>query len=97
MIEHLVLFKLKAGTAPAVADTIVATFRGLKSKIPSVVDLTCGRNFSERAQGFELGLTVRFKDKAGLDAYAVDPQHVAVVTTLIKPNAESVLALDYEI
>ncbi len=96
MIEHLVLFKLKAGTPAGVEGAILGALRDLKAQVPSVVDLSAGRNFSERAQGFELALTVRFKDKAGLEAYAVHPKHVEAVTRLIRPNTESVLALDYE-
>lgn len=96
MIEHLVLFKLKTGTEASAADEMMAQLRALKASVPDVVDLTIGRNFSERAQGFDIGLTVRFKDRAGLDAYAVHPQHVAVVTRLVRPIAETVLALDYE-
>ena len=96
MIEHLVLFKLKPAVDQGVADQLIAALRGLKAKIPSVVDLSAGKNFSPRAQGFEIGLTVRFKDAAGLEAYAVHPEHNAVVAGLVKPNATDVIAVDYE-
>lgn len=97
MIEHLVLFKMKPEAEAGLVDQIIAALRALKTKVPSVVDLTAGRNFSARAQGYHFGLTVRFKDLAGLEAYAIHPEHQAVVTGLVKPNVAEVLALDYEI
>ena len=96
MIEHLVLFKMKAAAPAGAADAMIEGLRSLKTAVPSVVDLTIGYNFSERAQGFGIGLTVRFKDRAGLQEYAAHPQHVDVVTRLIRPHTETVLALDYE-
>lgn len=96
MVEHLVLFRWKSDATPEAVASAVEGLRGLKASVPSVVDLSCGENFSDRAQGYETGLTVRFQDKAGLDAYMVHPAHVAVVEERIRPIMDGVLALDYE-
>ncbi len=96
MIEHIVLFRFKAASQGAIQDRIVSELRALKGIVPSVVDLSVGYNFSERNQGYELGLVVRFRDRAGLDAYQIHPEHQRVAGEWIKPNLEQIIAVDYE-
>ena len=71
--------------------------KGLEEKIPGIVSLSCGANFSDRAQGFTHGLVIRFVDRAALDVYQPHPEHQEVIKTLIKPIVANVLAMDYEI
>src|SRR5687768_10989600 len=96
MIEHLVLFKFKPDVGDDHIARVAAALSALKGSVPSIVDLSTGRNFCDRAQGFQLGLVVRVKDKEGLGAYAAHPRHLAVVNELVKPYVENVLAVDYE-
>jgi hypothetical protein len=96
MIEHLVLFKWKDGTSEADVAKAHAGLAALKGRLPEIVDLTIGKNFSARAQGFHSGLFVRFRSKKDLETYSLHPEHVKVVEGAIKPIAESVLAVDYE-
>lgn len=96
MIEHLVIFKWKAGTAETKMTEIEQSLRALKTRVPGVLDLTVGRNFASRGEGHQTGLFVRLESKAALDGYAVHPAHVEVVETLVKPNLEHILVADYE-
>jgi hypothetical protein len=96
MIEHLVLFKWKDGTADHEVAKAHAALAALKGKLPEIVDLSIGKNFSARGQGYQSGLVVRFRTKADLEAYAVHPEHVRAVEACIKPIADSVIAVDYE-
>lgn len=101
MIEHVVLFKwqdeaMNGDDRQRVIASAHAGLAALKSKIPSIVDLSVGLNFSARSQGFHSGLVVRFHDRAGLEAYAQHPEHTKVVEQLIRPIAASILAVDYE-
>ena len=66
MVEHLVLFKFKEATTPDDIAMIHAGLLQLKDKIPGVLDLTVGSNFTARGQGFTSGLCVRLRDKAAL-------------------------------
>jgi hypothetical protein len=96
MIEHIVLFKMKPETP---ADAVTAMQDGLKSlvgRVPGIVELTIGANFSERAKGFTHGMVVRLQDRAALDGYIPHPAHREVVEKLIRPMVEDVLAVDYE-
>lgn len=97
MIEHVVLFKWKTDSTPDSIASVVAGLRGLKDRVPGIVDLTCGENFSDRGQGYRTALVVRFVDRAALDAYGPHPAHQDVVTRLIVPIREDVIVADYEI
>src|SRR5215472_9075917 len=96
MVDHLVLFKWKEG---AKIDDIIAAISGLKSlksKIPGIVDLTCGENFSDRSQGFHCGLLVRFESRAALDGYGPHPAHQEVVQKLLAPIRADIIVVDFE-
>jgi hypothetical protein len=97
MIEHIVLFKwIETATSEAI-EAAVTELRALKGKIEGIVDLSCGTNFSDRAQGFTHGLVVRFTDRAALEAYGPHPAHQHVVQNFISPIRADILALDYEV
>jgi hypothetical protein len=96
VIEHMVLFKVKPETPPAAVDAMLEGLRGLKSSSPQIVELTCGANSSARSQGYTHGLFVRFRSRADLEAYAVDPAHQRVVAERIRPITEGILVVDYE-
>lgn len=97
MIEHIVLFRWTETASKEAVENVITELRGLKSKIPGIVDLSCGANFCDRAKGYTHGLVVRFKDRAALETYGPHPEHQRVVQNLIKPIAADILALDYEI
>jgi hypothetical protein len=97
MIEHIVLFRWTDAATPEAKANVITELRKLKGKIPGIVDLSCGENFSDRAKGYTHGLVVRFTDRAALQAYGPHPEHQRVVQNLIKPIAADILALDYEI
>lgn len=97
MIEHLVMFKFKPVVSAAEMEAAAAALRALKAQVPGVLEITAGMNFTERSQGHQMGLLVRLKDKAALEAYSAHPAHRSVVETLIKPKVDNILALDYEV
>jgi len=96
MIEHLVLFKFKPHTSKPAIDDVYSSLMALKAEIPEILSITAGPNFSDRAQGFDGGLVVRFNNKNDLQTYVNHVNHQGVVNTKIKPFAENVLAVDYE-
>jgi hypothetical protein len=97
MVEHVVLFKLKADATTEAKDAAIEALKGLKGQIDGIVDLTCGHNFSERSQGHEIGLVVRFRDRAALAAYIPHPAHRGVVEKYLHPIREDVIVVDYGI
>lgn len=97
MIEHIVLFKWIEDAAPEAIVAAMNALSELPDKIPGIVDLSCGENFSNRSQGYQSGLVVRFTDRAALDAYGPHPDHQHVVQTFINPIRADIIAVDYEI
>lgn len=77
-------------------NNAVTELRQLKNKIPGIVDLSCGANFSDRAKGYTHGLVVRFKDRTALESYLALPEHQRVVQNFIRPFSADILAMDYE-
>ncbi len=69
----------------------------MKGKVPKIIDLSCGKNFSELSQGFQNGLLVQVKDKSALDAYAKNHLHQEIIQTLIKPILADKITVDYEV
>ena len=96
-IIHIVLFKWNADAAPDAIDRAMAGLRELRDKIPGILELTCGANFTDRGKGFTHGLVVRFVDRATLEVYGPHADHQKVVQNLINPIRADVLALDYEV
>lgn len=96
MVEHIVLFKWREGAAPEAIEAALRELRALEGKIEGILDLFCGADFSGRSHGFTHALTVRFTDRAALDAYGPHPAHQHVVQQFINPIRTDVLAFDYE-
>lgn len=97
MVEHVVLFQSTEEATPEQRDAMIAAVKKLKDQIPGIVDLSVGYNFSERAQGFDIGVVVRFVDRAALDVYIPHPAHRACVEQFLQPIRKNTIVVDYEI
>ena len=81
MIKHIVLFKLKEEEA---IELFQAKLKSLKVELEALIDkveslkfIEIGINCNSNEQ-YHLALSSEFDDMAGLKAYAVHPDHVAV-------------------
>jgi len=93
----MVALRLRAATTSEEADALMEAVRRLPEKVPGILELDCGRNFSPaRAKGFDLGICVRFAGRAGLEAYGPHPDH-QVVSRRIAELCEDVFAVDFEV
>jgi hypothetical protein len=97
MIEHIVLVKFNETTTQAQLQEVVDKFKALKSHLTGIVDLQAGLNFSEKNQGFQVILTVRFEDRAALEAYGPNPQHQAVAAFIREVGRVDSIVMDMEI
>ena len=97
MVDHIVLFKWNVDASQEAVQAAVDGLKALRYKIPGIVDLSCGLNFSDRNKGYQTGLIVRFQDREALEAYGPHPEHQNVVQNMIAPIRSEVLAVDYEI
>lgn len=67
MIQHIVLFKAKS-------ELDGSELVSLKTKI-KMVNISFGKNFTERGKGYTHALVVKFETKQDLENYIVDPLH----------------------
>lgn len=95
-VVHIVLFKWAEDATPEQIEAVMTGLRGMQGRIEGLEYVSCGENFSTRAQGFTHGLVTRFTDRNALDAYMTDPVHVEVIKNYINPIRNDTLAFDYE-
>ena len=95
-LRHVVLFKFKDGAPADAVKAIEEKFRGLKARIPGIVDFEWGTDVSPEklSQGFTHCFFVTFPDAAARDAYLPHPAHQDFVA-LLKPHLDKVLVVDY--
>ena len=96
MIEHVVLFKIKAGVTPDKIMTMIKALEDLQNEIPQLAGMHAGINFSDRNKGFGVMLVSRFKTKEDLEIYAVHPAHKRVIAEYIQPIREDIIVGDLE-
>jgi len=82
MVRHIVLWRLKEsangrGKAENAAE-IKRLLEGLDGKIPGLLKLEVGFDFSRTPESSDLLLYSEFDSRAALDAYQVHPLHEAV-------------------
>jgi hypothetical protein len=100
MIKHIVTWKLKDsahGNDKATnAKQIKEMLEALRGKIPGMLHIEVGIDYSKTDASFDLLLYSEFESKAALDGYQVHPLHKAVMPFIGEARLERVL-VDYEI
>jgi hypothetical protein len=97
MIEHIVLLKFVPETTHEQKDELIRRTILLKNVIPGIMDIQQGNNFSNRSQGYDMGLTVRFEDRISLERYGPHPSHQDVFSYLKEIGLEKSIIVDFEI
>lgn len=95
MVDHLVFFAVRNEVGHEDTDDLLRSIAALKEKVPGVVDLSVGRDFSGRSDGYTHALFARFRDREGLGTYMKHPEHLAVVEKLDARTTGRIVA-DYE-
>lgn len=93
MIRHIVMWKFRPGTE-AEQEKFVSGLRDLQGVIPQLLRSEVGINAGQQGN-YDAVLLSEFASMEDLNAYQVDPRHVAVAS-ICKPIAESRVAVDYE-
>ncbi|MCL7749923.1 Dabb family protein [Halalkalibacter alkaliphilus] len=82
MVTHIVLIKFSRKVTDTQVDKLIEKTLKLKDEIPGIIDIQQGRNFSNRNQGYEVGMTVKFENKQALENFGPHPKHQEVVNYL---------------
>jgi hypothetical protein len=94
MLTHIVLFKYRDDVSEDVRADHRQRLAGL-SGLDGVIDLKVGADVVRSARSFDTGLVILFQDRAGLDGYAVNPQHVPVAQHGAS-LCQQIVAVDFE-
>ena len=94
MLLHMVCFKYKADVNADSRREHRTRLAGL-STLENVVKLQVGEDVVRSPRSYDTGLIVTFRDRAALDAYQKDPQHVPVAQFGVT-LAEHIVAVDFE-
>ena len=78
MLTHLVIWKYKPDIEPEVREEHVTMLRSLGPKIPELESLQVGSDVLGLPRSYDTGLVAVFKDRSGLEAYTVHPEHIKV-------------------
>ena len=70
--------------------------RDLKEKIPQVVELFAGENFSKHSQGFTHAIVIKFKSKEDINSYRNHPEHKPIADKLDEMEEDSI-GIDFEV
>ena len=93
MLIHVVCFKYKADVNDATREDHRTRLRGLAG-LTGVASLQVGEDVVRSPRSYDTALIVQFADRAALDAYAGDPQHVPVAQLGVA-LCESIVAVDF--
>ena len=94
MLTHIVCFKYKADIPQSTRDDHRSRLRGLHT-IDGVVKLVVGADVVHSPRSYDTALIVEFKDRAALDAYQTNPQHVPIAQFGVSLS-EHIVAVDFE-
>ncbi|CAG7617140.1 hypothetical protein PAESOLCIP111_01986 [Paenibacillus solanacearum] len=97
MIDHIVIIKFSETTTQEQLAEVCARYKALKDRIGGIVDIQAGINFSEKSQGYQVLLSVRFENRAALEAYGPNPDHQAVAAFIRESGRVDSIVLDIEI
>jgi hypothetical protein len=95
MLTHIVVWKYGSDVTPTQREEHVAMLRRLPTLIPGIASFAVGGDVLGLPRSYDTGLVAVFDDRAGLDAYTVHPEHVAVAD-FGKRVSEHVASVDFE-
>lgn len=81
MIKHIVMWNVKGNTQQQryeVAQNIKQRFESLLDRIPGLVHLEVGLDMSNVDYACDMVLYTEFESEASLQAYATNPDHLAI-------------------
>jgi hypothetical protein len=94
MLTHIVCFKYKEDTPESARSEHRTRLAGLKT-LDGVIDLKVGQDVVQSPRSYDTGLVVLFTDRAALDAYQKNGEHVPVAQ-FGASICTSIVAVDFD-
>lgn len=98
MIKHVILWKLKDDIADkaSIKAGIKSGLEGLKGRIPGLIDIVV-RTEGLASSNADVMLDSSFETEDALKGYSVNPAHVEVADTKVRPFTQTRLCLDFSV
>lgn len=100
MVKHIILWTLKSEYSNEEKEDIKAGIKsgleGLKGKIPGLVEIKVQTSHLPSSNA-DVMLDSSFENEDALKAYSVNPLHVEVANTKVRPFTATRSCLDFEI
>lgn len=100
MIKHIILWKLKEEYSDNEKDRIKSEIKdgleSLKGKISGLIDIKVNIKGLDSSNA-DLMLDSTFEDERSLKGYSINPAHVAVADSKVRPHMAMRNCFDYEI
>ena len=95
MLTHIVIWKYRPEVGEAARREHVERLRALAGVIPEIQSFAVGFDVLRLPRSYHTGLVATFRDRAGLEAYTVHPEHVAAAD-FGRGISEHVASVDFE-
>ena len=98
-IVHIVMWRMNGATAEErllQAHTAVAAFEATRGTIAGVLDMQIGVNVVDAPDAWDLALSMRFENRAALEAYFDHPAHLEI-KRLVGPMRMERKHVDFEL
>jgi hypothetical protein len=95
MLTHIVIWKYRPDVGDEERREHVARLRRLPAVVPEVQGFAVGFDVLKLPRSYHSGLVATFRDRAGLEAYTIHPDHVAVAD-FGRRISEHIASVDFE-
>ena len=95
-VIHIAWFRFKEQVDSKRIDEHMAACRSLVGRVPVVIDLKCGKSYTDRAGGLTHGILVTVPDREAIVTYLNHPLHVPVASAL-KADLDELRVMDIEV
>ena len=94
-LEHIIWLRPHAETTAEHLDELIDELKALKGEVPGILQVSGGRNLTDRANGCSHGIIVTLENMAALEPYLTHPSHQVVGGRL--REAAELLVMDFEV
>jgi hypothetical protein len=95
MIDRIILLKFDESTSKEQLLQVVKRFKALQNHLTGVLTMQGGLNTSDRNQGYQVVLAVRFENQMALDGYEANPAHHACSAFIREVGRQDGIVVDY--
>lgn len=95
MLTHIVVWKYRADASEEKRREHIERLRRLTQLIPEIQTFSVGADVLRLPRSYDTGLVSTFCDRAGLEAYTVHPEHIAVAE-FGRDISEHIASVDFE-